>query len=265
MELIRRYLPAPLPQTFSHPARLNLGHISWAQLALEVQNQVLYYLNPHDIGPDLVCEWRSLSQAALVVNNTDTANCFSGGPNCSFADWISNQQMFPDHFHLLMCLGPSSTRRQRIFHQCSDEIPQLMALSQSLFCAILAAIHKHSRDRMSSNSSTISTLPEIISPLQIETATSNVNVFVDTIDSYFEGFVAVCPSIQHLIHAFCACLRESSLSAQAVARAWVVWGALQMHCAFPFPPLDPTIVNAFKLSIAQAEVSSSFLFHSIKF
>ncbi|VDM21800.1 unnamed protein product [Hydatigera taeniaeformis] len=225
MELIRRHLPAPLPQTFSHPVRLNLGHISWAQLALEVQNQVLYYLNPHDIGvnevvdtntacstssedlesvrlwpvlaaglvfsrnddismtswspnlslclrvelgvqlgalsrprllelftlasgkacgnftnivlpnrayslalseskglvePDLVCEWRSLSQAALVVNNTDTANCFSGGPNCSFADWISNQQMFPDHFHLLMCLGPSSTRRQRIFHQCSE-------------------------------------------------------------------------------------------------------------------------------------------------
>ncbi|VDK34052.1 unnamed protein product [Taenia asiatica] len=363
MELVHRCLPAPIPRTHCPPARLNLCHLSWAQLALEFQNQILFHPNPLDNGEnevtdvnapclklfdasesmrlwpvlaaglvfslnndilvtsdyswspnlslcllvelgvqlgalsrprllelltfasekacgnlasiipssrayslelsesgglvelDLQCEWRSLSQAVLVVNHADTVNSRSSGMTCSFANWISHQKTLSDLLHLLKRLAPSSTRRQRIFHKSSNEIPQLMALSQSLFCAILTAIHKQSRGRMSGDSPTTFSLPEIISPLQIEAVTDNIKIFVDTITSHVGSFLVAYPSLQRLMHAFCACLKEPSLSPQAVARAWVVWGALQMHCAFPASPLDPTIVNAFKIAITQAELN----------
>lgn len=89
---------------------------------------------------------------------------------------------------------------------------------------------------------------------------------MDTINSYVGSFIVAYPSLQRLVHAFCACLKGPSLSPQAVARAWIVWGALQMHCAFPASPLDPIIVNALKIAITQAEVSrlfSNVLFHSM--
>ncbi|CDS41244.1 midasin [Echinococcus multilocularis] len=362
MELVHRYLPAPIPRTPCPAARLNLCHLPWAQVALEVQNQILY-LNPLSaeenevmdvdtshltlsetsestrlwpvlaaglvfslnndtlvafdypwsptsslcllvelgvqlgalsrprllelltfasekasedstnillfnrayphlelpepeglVTPDLRYEWRSLSQAVLVVNHTDTANSYSSGMTCSFADWILHQQTLSDLFQLLKRLAPSSTRRQRICHKWSNEIPQLMALSQSLFCAILTSIHKHFRGRMKDNSPVISSLSEVISPLLIETVPDNIEIFVDTVNSYVGRFLTAYPSLQRLIHAFCTCLKGPSLSAEAVARAWVVWGALQMHCAFPASPLDPTIVNSFKIAITEAEL-----------
>ncbi|KAL5111458.1 Midasin [Taenia crassiceps] len=361
MKLIHRYLPAPIPRTPCPSARLNLCHLSWAQLALEVQHQILHLDSldneenevtdvniPHlsssealesmrlwpvlaagltfsldndisvtsdyswspnlslcllvELGvqlgalsrprllelltfasekvcensksftafsrayslefskpkglvePDLQCEWRSLSQAVLLVNHADIVNSGSTEIACSFANWISHQQTLSDLFHLLKRLAPASTRRQRIFHQPSNEIPQLIALSRSLFCAILTTVCKHSRGKMSDNSPTTSSLSEIISPLQIETTTDNLKILVDTVNSCVGSFLAAYPSLQRLIHAFCVCLKGLSLSPQAVARAWIAWGALQMHCAFPVSPLDPTIVNAFKIAITQAEL-----------
>lgn len=48
MELVHRYLPAPIPRTLCPPARLNFCHLSWAQLALDVQNQIFLHLSPPD-------------------------------------------------------------------------------------------------------------------------------------------------------------------------------------------------------------------------
>ncbi|VUZ42066.1 unnamed protein product, partial [Hymenolepis diminuta] len=96
------------------------------------------------VKPDLVHEWRSLSQAVLAVNHADSTSCHGDGANCSFADWISHQQTLSDLFRLLQKLAHLSTRCQRISHRADSEIPELMVLSRSLFCAILTAIHKRS-------------------------------------------------------------------------------------------------------------------------
>ncbi|VUZ42067.1 unnamed protein product, partial [Hymenolepis diminuta] len=68
-------------------------------------------------------------------------------------------------------------------------------------------------------------------------------------------FLVNQPSLLRLLRAFCACLKESSENRdEAVARAWVFYGALQMQCAFPTSPLDPSIVNAFKIAITRDEL-----------
>lgn len=104
----------------------------------------------------------------------------------------------------------------------------------------------------SDDSPTISSLPEIISPL----TDGDMEIFVDIVEKYMGRFLADQPPLLRLLRAFCAYLKTpSSNRAEAIARAWVIYGALQMQCAFPVSPLDPSIVNAFKISITRDEVS----------
>uniref|UniRef100_A0A0R3T203 Midasin n=1 Tax=Rodentolepis nana TaxID=102285 RepID=A0A0R3T203_RODNA len=357
MELIRRYLQAPVPKSMESPKRLDICHLPWAKLALVAQDQISTLLNPMDVDemdkamevpdlpssetsesmrlwpvlatglvfcrskdasftewsenmsknllvelgiqlgalsrprllelctvssekssesitdvlllrnrafsslelsdpfglakPDLVHEWRSLSQSVLAVNHTDSLSSQSDGANCSFADWISHQQILSDLFHLLQKLVPLSTKHHRISHSVDSEIPELIGLSRSLFCTILTAIHKRSRGKLSDDSPPISSLSEVIASLSDD----NVEDFADTVDSHMGRFLSDQPLLLRLLRAYCACLKGSSGNRdEAIARAWVVYGALQMQCAFPASPLDPSIVNAFKITITRDEL-----------
>nr|CDS31811.2 midasin [Hymenolepis microstoma] len=358
MELIRRYLQAPVPKSTEVPKRLDICHLPWAKLALAAQDQISTLLmNPMNVDemdkamevpdlpssetsesmrlwpilatglvfgrhrdasftewsenmsknllvelgiqlgalsrprlltlftlssekssesitdvlhlgnrafsslelsdpsglvkPDFVHEWRSLSQAVFAVNHADSMSSHSDGANCSFADWISHQQILSDLFHLLQKLVPLSIKHHRISHSVDSEIPELIGLSRSLFCAILAAIHKRSLGKLSDDSPAIARLSEVIASLSED----NVEVFADTVDSHMSRFLSDQPLLLRLLRAYCACLKASSRNREeAIARAWVFYGALQMQCAFPASPLDPSIVNAFKATITRDEL-----------
>lgn len=102
----------------------------------------------------------------------------------------------------------------------------------------------------------ISSLAEMITPLN----DANIEVFADTVDSYMGRYVANQPSLLRLLRAFCVCLKSfAEEGPEAVARAWIAYGALQMQCAFPASPLDPSIVNAFKIAITRDEVRSCLM------
>ncbi len=71
----------------------------------------------------------------------------------------------------------------------------------------------------------------------------------------FKGFIT--PSFHNLVKSLSLALKalaDGEPSADLVARAWIVWGALQAECSFPASPLDPSIVNAYKIAITQSEV-----------
>lgn len=48
MELVHRYLQAPIPKSLTEPKRLDLCHFPWAKMALEAQDQISIRLNPMD-------------------------------------------------------------------------------------------------------------------------------------------------------------------------------------------------------------------------
>ena len=87
-------------------------------------------------------------------------------------------------------------------------------------------------------------------------ASDSIEDFVNAIGPYVEWFSSHS-SPHRLLRVFCSCLKSTSASELKleVARAWVVWGALQMYCAFPSSSLDPSIVNAFKIAITRDEAS----------
>lgn len=47
---------------------------------------------------------------------------------------------------------------------------------------------------------------------------------------------------------------DESDSSDLLARLWILWGCLQLQCACPVSPLDPSMVTAHKVNAAQLEV-----------
>uniref|UniRef100_A0A5K3FIW9 VWFA domain-containing protein n=1 Tax=Mesocestoides corti TaxID=53468 RepID=A0A5K3FIW9_MESCO len=207
------------------------------------------------VKPDLTQEWRTLSQAVFTLSRSDHVSTARGDVECSFANWTSYQQISSDLFHLLQRLAPLCSSNARILHQPTEELPQLLDSSKSLFCTILTALHKYHRGQMSSSSQKATSLQDLVSPLLDCTDMSS---FVEVLGTSVVNLIPenlVSSSFYRLLRAFYVALKNTS-SSESVARAWIIWGALQMMCSYPASPLDPNIVNAYKVAITTSELDS---------
>nr|VZI14611.1 unnamed protein product [Spirometra erinaceieuropaei] len=252
-----------------------LGSVGWLQNCLLLLCGTSSSLSPSEIFnqpglriPDVKNEWGSLSQALFLTNcgnrlsstlgpQSTQYRCSPQTITCSFADWLLHQQTSCDIYHLLIRF--SDPCLQRMTTNFTAEFDEAVTLSERLLLSISTALGRawpenipvSSCDALTPERSTSTDLSCRMNALNsqlglvLEKLPPNSPVRLKTLLMRFTSLLQDLPA-----------LLPSVVDMGVLSQFWLLWGCLQLLCACPVSPLDPTLVTAHKIAECERELAA---------
>lgn len=144
MELVHRYLQAPIPKFLKEPRRLDLCYLPWAKLALVAQDQISNHLNPMSVDekcsasteiPDLPSP--EVSEAMRLWPLLAAGLVFSRAPVTPFLQWSDN---FSRNVLIDLSVQLGALSRPRLLElltssseKASEELSEILQLQNRAF------------------------------------------------------------------------------------------------------------------------------------